>query len=73
MQLTDRRIGNAVVLATAGRIDHASAEGFKAALQPVVKENFEISKFTLVVPCFDGVRDALAKLAPSALGSYEAG
>lgn len=121
MQLTDRRIGNAKVLAASGRIDHASAESFKAALaphlaqckaggdvvvldfsgvdyissvglrvlmlaakqarsqasaiavaapQPVVKEIFEISRFTLVIPCFAGVRDAIAALAPSALASY---
>ena len=123
MQLTHRRIGNAVVLAAAGRIDHASAEGFKealqphlaqckaggdvvvldfsgieyissvglrvlmlaakqakwqqgavavAALRPVVKEIFEISKFTLVIPCFARVRDALAELAPAALVTYGA-
>ena len=121
MQLTNRRIGNAVVLAAAGRIDHASADGFRealqphlaqckadgdvvvldfsgveyissvglrvlmlaakqargqqgavavAALQPVVREIFEISKFTLVIPCFAGVRDALSALAPAALGAY---
>lgn len=112
-----------MVLATTGRIDHASAEGFKtalqpyldrctaggdvvvvdlsaveyissvglrvlmlaakqvksqggavavAALQPVVKEIFEISKFNLVIPCFAGVRDALAELAPAALAAYGA-
>ena len=123
MQLTDRRIGNAMVLAALGRIDHASAESFKAALephlaqckaggdvvvldfsgveyissvglrilmlaakqaraqagaiavaalQPVVKEIFEISRFTLVIPCFAGVHDALTALAPSALASYGA-
>ena len=121
MHLTERRIGNVLVLAVSGRIDHASAEGFKAALQPhlaqckaggdvivldfsgveyissvglrvlmlaakqtksqggaiavaalqpVVKEIFEISKFTLVIPCFVGVRDALAELSPSALAAY---
>lgn len=42
------------------------------ALQPVVREIFEISKFTLVIPCFAGVRDALAKLAPAALVAYGA-
>ncbi len=121
MQLTHRRIGSAVILAASGRIDHASAESFKTALQPylaqckadgdivvldfsgveyissvglrvlmlaakqaksqagaiavaaqqpVVKEIFEISKFTLVIPCFPGVRDALSELAPAALVSY---
>jgi len=121
MHLTERRIGNVLVLAASGRIDHASAEDFKtalqphllqcktggdvvvldfsgvqyissvglrvlmlaakqtksqggaiavAALQPVVKEIFEISKFTLVISCFAGVRDALAQLSPSALAAY---
>jgi anti-anti-sigma factor len=124
MQLTDRRAGNALVLAATGRIDHASAEGFKAALQPyldqckaggdvvvldlsavdyissvglrvlmlaakqsksqggaiavaalqpVVKEIFEISKFNLVIPSFGSVRDALAELAPAALAACSAG
>jgi anti-sigma B factor antagonist/stage II sporulation protein AA (anti-sigma F factor antagonist) len=123
MQLTERRIGNALVLAASGRVDHASAEDFKtalqphlqqckaggdvvvldfsgveyissvglrvlmlaakqaksqggaiavAALQPVVKEIFEISRFTLVIPCFAGVRDALAELSPLALAAYGA-
>jgi len=123
MHLTERRIGNALVLAASSRIDHASAEDFKTALQPhllqckaggdvvvldfsgvqyissvglrvlmlaakqsksqggaiavvalqpVVKEIFEISKFTLVIPCFTGVRDALAELSPSALAAYGA-
>ena len=123
MQLIERHVGNALVLAASGRIDHAGAERFKtalqphlgrckggagaivldfsaveyissvglrvlmlaakqvksqagsigvAALQPVVKEIFEISKFNLVIPCFAGVRDALAALAPAALASYGA-
>lgn len=111
MQLTDRQVGKALVLGAAGRIDHASAEGFRsalqshldrcggatafivldlsavdyissvglrvlmlaakqaksqggaiavAALQPVVKEIFEISRFNLVIPSYAGVDDALA-------------
>ena len=35
-----------------------------AALQPLVREIFEISKFTLVFPCFASVADAIA--APAA-------
>jgi anti-sigma B factor antagonist/stage II sporulation protein AA (anti-sigma F factor antagonist) len=31
-----------------------------AALQPLVREIFEISKFTLVFPCFPSVAAALA-------------
>ena len=34
-----------------------------AAMAPLVKEIFEISKFTLVFPCFPSVADALADLA----------
>jgi anti-sigma B factor antagonist/stage II sporulation protein AA (anti-sigma F factor antagonist) len=34
-----------------------------AALQPLVREIFEISKFTLVFPCFASVADALADLS----------
>jgi anti-sigma B factor antagonist/stage II sporulation protein AA (anti-sigma F factor antagonist) len=44
-----------------------------AALRPVVKEIFTISRFDLVVPCFDTVRDAVAKLDPAALASFDAG
>lgn len=37
-----------------------------AAMQPVVREIFEISRFHLVVPCFDQVRDAVSALSPQA-------
>jgi anti-anti-sigma factor len=110
LQLSSARHGDAVVLSPRGRIDHASAEAFKAALaphlercgpgrplildlagvdyiasvglrvlmlasrqaraqggtilvaalQPLVREIFEISKFTLVFPCFASVADAVA-------------
>src|SRR5262249_33713305 len=43
-----------------------------AALQPVVNEIFQISKFTLGMRCFASVRDALADLSPSALAAYGA-
>ena len=124
MQLTEQRVGNAVVLKVSGRIDHATADGFRAslqphlaqckaggnvlvldfsgveyissvglrvvmiaakqakaqegaiaiaAMQPVVKEIFEISKFTMVIACFSDVRDALAELSPSALATLGGG
>ncbi len=44
-----------------------------AALQPVVQEIFEISRFTLVFETFRTVRDAVQKLAPEALSSFDAG
>jgi anti-anti-sigma factor len=119
MQLLSARHGDALVLSPRGRIDHGSAETFKAALgphlaeagpghpivldlgavdyiasiglrvlmlasrqvraqggavvvaalQPLVREIFEISKFTLVFPCYPTVADALADLAMRAQAS----
>ena len=34
MQLIEQRVGDAMVLKTSGRIDHATAESFRKALQP---------------------------------------
>ena len=42
-----------------------------AGLQPVVKEIFEISRFTLVFEMFPTVRDAIAEVAPGALSAYD--
>lgn len=42
-----------------------------AALQPVVREIFEISRFTLVFETFATVRDALGKVAPESLPQYD--
>ncbi len=113
MDLVSARHGDTLVLSPRGRIDHASAEAFKtalephlaasgpggslildlgavdyiasiglrvlmlasrqaraqggtivvAALQPLVREIFEISKFTLLFPCFPSVVEALANPA----------
>ncbi|MBV8168156.1 MAG: STAS domain-containing protein [Alphaproteobacteria bacterium] len=38
-----------------------------AAMQPVVREIFQISRFDLVIACFETVREALGKLDPAAL------
>lgn len=43
-----------------------------AAMQPVVKEIFEISRFTLVFETFATVHEAIAKLSPAALEAYQA-
>ena len=43
-----------------------------AAMQPVVKEIFEISRFTLVFDTFATVQGAIAKLSPVALKAYQA-
>jgi anti-sigma B factor antagonist len=41
-----------------------------AAMQPVVKEIFEISRFTLVFETFATVHEAIAKLSPVALKTH---
>jgi hypothetical protein len=38
----------------------------------VVREIFEISRFTLVFETFASVRDALARLSPGALAVFDA-
>ena len=43
-----------------------------AGLAAVVKEIFEISKFTVVFDVFPGVREALARISPTALAAFEA-
>lgn len=43
-----------------------------AAMQPVVKEIFEISRFTLVFDTFATVQEAIAKFSPAALKAYQA-
>jgi anti-anti-sigma factor len=43
-----------------------------AAMQPVVNEIFEISRFTLIFETFATVRDALAKVSPTALKAFDA-
>jgi anti-anti-sigma regulatory factor len=43
-----------------------------AALQPVVNEIFEISRFNAVFPIYPGVREALAELSPPALDALDA-
>ena len=43
-----------------------------ASLTPVVKEIFEISRFTVVFEVFASVRDALARISPSATAAFDA-
>lgn len=42
------------------------------ALQPVVREIFEISRFNLVFEIFDSVADALAKISQKAFAAHQA-
>ena len=43
-----------------------------AALQPAVREIFDISRFTMVLDVFPSVREALAMLSPPALAAFDA-
>lgn len=55
---------------------HVKARGGRlvvAALEPVVREIFEISRFTLVVDCYPTVPDALAAISPAALLAWGQG
>jgi anti-anti-sigma factor len=121
MEFVSRRAADIVIAAPAGRIDHASAEGSRlalealladcaegkdgvvldlsaveyissvglrvlmmaakqvraqkgrivvAAMQPVVKEIFDISRFNMVYESFDSVPAALDKLSPAARAAY---
>lgn len=123
MNFTSRRLSDVVIASAAGRIDHAGAEPFKAALQPlidqcvegsdrvvldfsgveyissvglrvlmlaakqvkaqkgaiviaamqpVVKEIFDISRFNYVYAAFPTVRDAINDLSTQALALYDA-
>ena len=123
MEFTTRRLAEVVVARPAGRIDHASAEAFRAglepllahcnaggdrvvldfsgveyissvglrvlmlaakqvkaqkgviviaAMQPVVKEIFDISRFNYVFPAFATVRDAVGDLSTQAAALFDA-
>jgi anti-anti-sigma factor len=43
-----------------------------AALQPAVKEIFDITRFTMVLDVFPTVRDGLARLSRAALAAFDA-
>lgn len=123
MEFASRRYAEVVVASASGRIDHAGAEPFRAALQPlidqciegsdrvvldfsgveyissvglrvlmlsakqvkaqkgtiviaamqpVVKEIFDISRFNYVYAAFPTVRDAVGDLSTQALALFEA-
>lgn len=117
MSWSERGLGDAVVLAAAGRVDQSNADAFKealsaaqakaktalildlsgvdyissaglralmivfkagkaegkafgiAALQPLLKEIFTISRFHLVFPLFETVPQAVETLAPASAGA----
>jgi anti-anti-sigma factor len=43
-----------------------------AALQPAVKEIFDITRFTTVLNVFPSVREGIARLSPPALSAFDA-
>ena len=42
-----------------------------AAMQPIVKEIFEISRFTLLFESFGSVREAVSAIAPNSLSALD--
>jgi len=64
-------VGLRVLMLAAKQIREQGGLIVVAALQPVVREIFEISRFNLVFQCFGSVREALAKVSPAALTAYD--
>jgi anti-sigma B factor antagonist len=64
-------VGLRVLMLAAKRIREQGGMIVVAALQPVVREIFEISRFNLVFQCFGSVRDALNKVSPGDLSAYD--
>lgn len=65
--------GLRALLLAARRVKAQGGTLVVAALQPFVREVFEISRFTLLFHVFASVRDALAEVSPAAVAAYEAG
>lgn len=63
--------GLRVLMIAAKEVRARQGKLLAVTLQPVVREIFEISHFTLVFDIFDSVQDALAKISPAALAAYE--
>jgi anti-anti-sigma factor len=64
-------VGLRVLMLAAKKVREQDGTIVVAALQPVVREIFEISRFNLVFQCFATVRDALGKVSATALAAYE--
>ena len=65
-------MGLRVLLMAAKQLRAQKARIAVAALQPVVKEIFDIARFNHVLAVFPTVRAALEQLSPSALAAYDA-
>jgi anti-sigma B factor antagonist/stage II sporulation protein AA (anti-sigma F factor antagonist) len=66
-------VGLRVVMMAAKHLRARKARIAAAALQPVVREIFEIARFNHVVEMFPSMREALQALSEPALVAYEAG
>jgi anti-anti-sigma factor len=64
-------VGLRVLMLAAKKIREQEGVIVVAALQPVVREIFEISRFNLVFQCFGTVREALGKVSAVALEAYD--
>ena len=65
-------VGLRVLLMAAKQVRAHDARIAVAALQPVVKEIFDIARFNHVLEVFPTVRAALEQLSASALAAYDA-
>jgi anti-anti-sigma factor len=66
-------VGLRVLMIAAKQMRGRHARIAVAGLQPVVAEIFAISRFDKVLEVFTAVRDAVAAIAPAALGAYDVG
>ncbi len=65
-------VGLRVMMMASKQMRSRDARIAVVALQPVVREIFEIARFQHVVEVFPSVRDALAALSPAALNAFDA-
>jgi anti-anti-sigma regulatory factor len=66
-------VGLRVVMMAAKHLRARKARIAAAALQPIVREIFEIARFNHVVELFESMDDALRALSEPALAAYQAG
>lgn len=66
-------VGLRVLMMASRQVRARQARIAVVALQPVVREIFEIARFQHVVEVFASVREALAALSPAALAAFDAG
>lgn len=66
-------VGLRVLMLAAKQVKAQNGTVVIAAMQPVVKEIFDISRFNFVFAAFPAVRQAVADLSTPALAQYDAG